>query len=98
MNKRIHLVSADSTNKYGMEHFVKKAFISLGYEVICSDYRIMSKEEVSTRIKYVSGVDFLLCIKGERVNPEDVFLCRVPKILWLQDSVEIGRASCRERV
>ena len=91
MNKRIHLVSADSTNKYGMEHFVKKAFISLGYEVICSDYRIMSKEEVSTRIKYVSGVDFLLCIKGERVNPEDVFLCRVPKVLWLQDSIQANQ-------
>ena len=91
MNKRIHLVSADSNNKYGTEHFVKKAFISLGYEVLCTDYRVMDKHGVSNRIKYITDVDFLLCIKGERVNPEDVFLCRVPKILWLQDSVEVNQ-------
>ena len=91
MNKRIHLVSADSTNKYGMEHFVKKAFISIGYDVIETDYRVMSKEEVSNRIKYITDVDFILCIKGERVNPEDIFLCRVPKILWLQDSIQANQ-------
>ena len=91
MNKRLHLVSADSNNKYGMEYFIKKAFISLGYEVLCTDYRVMDKHGVSNRIKYITDVDFLLCIKGERVNPEDVFLCRVPKILWLQDSVEVNQ-------
>ena len=91
MNKRMHLVSADSTNKYGMESFVKKAFISLGYEVLCTDYRVMDRYEVSNRIKYITDVDFLLCIKGERVNPEDVFLCRVPKILWLQDSIQANQ-------
>ena len=91
MNKRLHLVSADSNNKYGMEYFIKKAFISLGYEVLCTDYRVMDRYEVSNRIKYITDVDFLLCIKGERVNPEDVFLCRVPKILWLQDSVEVNQ-------
>jgi len=91
MNKRLHLVSADSNNKYGMEYFIKKAFISLGYEVLCTDYRVMDRYEVSNRIKYITDVDFLLCIKGERVNPEDVFLCRVPKVLWLQDSVEANQ-------
>ena len=90
-NKRIHLVSADSNNKYGMEHFVKKSFISIGYEVLCTDYRKMSKEEVSNRIKYVTDVDFLLGIKCERVCPEDIFACRVPTILWLQDSVEVNQ-------
>ena len=91
MNKRIHLVSADSNNLYGMEHFVKKAFISIGYEVLCTDYRVMTKEEVSNRIKYITDVDFLLCIKGDRVCPEDIFACRIPKILWLQDSVEANQ-------
>src|SRR3972149_1401650 len=91
MNKRIHLVSADSNNKHGMEYFVKKAFLSLGYEVLCTDYRVMSKEEVSNRIKYITDCDFLLAIKAERINPEDIFLCRVTKILWLQDSVEANQ-------
>src|SRR4030065_2770434 len=91
MNKRIHLVSADSTNKYGMEYFVSKAFKSLGWVVLETDYRVMDKYEVSNRIKYITDVDFLLCIKGDRVCPEDVFACRVPTILWLQDSVEANQ-------
>jgi len=91
MNKRIHLVSADSNNKHGMEYFVKKAFLSLGYEVLCTDYRVMDRYEVSNRIKYITDCDFLLAIKAERINPEDIFLCRVPKILYLQDSVEANQ-------
>lgn len=91
MEDRIHLVSADSNNKNGMEYFVKKAFISLGYEVICTDYRITDRYEVSNRIKYITDVDFLLGIKCERVCPEDIFACRVPKILWMQDSVEANQ-------
>ena len=91
MNRKVHLISANSKNPYGMEYFVKKSFISIGYEVLCTDYRKMSKEEVSNRIKYVTDVDFLLGIKCERVCPEDIFACRVPTILWLQDSVEANQ-------
>ena len=91
MDKRIHLVSANSKNIYGMEAFVKKAFISLGYEVLCTDYRIMSKEEVSTRIRYITDAEFLLCVKGERVCPEDIFTCRIPTILWMQDSIQANQ-------
>jgi len=91
MKKRVHLLSADSNNKYGMEYFVSKAFKSLGWDVLETDYRVMGRYEVSNRIKYITDVDFLLCIKGERVCPEDVFLCRVPKVLWIQDSVEANK-------
>ena len=91
MNKKIHLVSANSKNIYGMEYFVSKAFRSLGYEVLCTDYRIMSKEEVSTRIRYITDAEFLLCIKGERICPEDVFACRIPTILWMQDSIQANQ-------
>ena len=91
MNKKLHLVSANSNNENGMEAFVKKAFISLGYEVLCTDYRVMSKEEVSTRIRYITDAEFLLCIKGERICPEDVFACRIPTILWMQDSIQANQ-------
>lgn len=91
MNKKIHLVSANSNNKNGMEAFVKKAFVSLGYEVLCTDYRVMSKEEVSNRIRYITDAEFLLCIKGERVCPEDIFACRIPTVLWMQDSTQVNQ-------
>jgi len=89
--KRVHLLSADSNNKYGLEFFVKKAFKSLGYEILETNYRVMNRYEVSNRIKYITDCDFLLAIKAERINPEDIFLCRVTKILWLQDSVEANQ-------
>ena len=88
MSKKLHLVSANSNNEKGMEAFVKKAFTSLGYEVLCTDYRVMDKYEVETRIKYITDVDFLLTIKGERINPESIFSCRVPTVLWGQDSIQ----------
>ena len=88
---KIHLLSANAENPYGMEYFVSKAFKSLGYEVIETNYRIMSKEEVSNRIRFITDVDFLLMIKGERVSPDDLFACRVPKILFLQDSVQANQ-------
>lgn len=89
--KKIHLLSANSKNPYGMEYFVSKAFKSLGYEVIETDYRVLFKEEVSTRIKYITDVEFLLCIKGERIIPEDIFACRIPTILWMQDSISANQ-------
>ena len=88
---RIHLVSADANNIYGLEYFIKKAFISLGHEVVEINYRVMSKEEVSTRIRFISDCDFLLMIKGEKVSPDDLFACRIPKVLWMQDSVEVNK-------
>lgn len=91
MNKKIHLVSANSNNSNGMEAFVKKAFISLNWDVICTDYRVMTKEEVSTRIRYITDAEFLLCIKGERICPEDIFACRIPTILWMQDSIQANQ-------
>lgn len=91
MNKKIHLVSANSNNQNGMEFFIKKAFVSLGYEVLCTDYRVMSKEEVSTRIRYITDAEFLLCIKGERICPEDIFACRMPTVLWMQDSIQANQ-------
>lgn len=89
--KKIHLLSANSKNPYGMEFFVSKAFKELGYEVIETDYRVLYKEEVSTRIKCITDAEFLLCIKGERIIPEDIFACRIPTILWLQDSVQANQ-------
>lgn len=91
MKYKIHLLSANSSNPYGMESFVKKAFEKIGYTVICTDYRIMSKELVELRIKFIQDCDFLLCIKGERVLPEAVYLCKIPTILWLQDSVQVNK-------
>jgi len=90
ISKRVHLVSANSKNIYGLEYFVSKAFKQLGYEVIETDYRIMNRYEVSTRIKYITDCDFLLCIKGERVCSEDIFACRIPTILWMQDSNQVS--------
>lgn len=88
---KIHLVSANSKNQYGMEAFIKKAFISLGYEVVCTDYRVMNRYEVSTRIRYITDCEFLLAIKAERICPEDIFACRIPTVLWMQDSVEANK-------
>ncbi len=85
---KIHLLSANSKNKFGLEYFVSKAFKKLGYEVIETDYRVMSKEEVDARIRFITDVDFLLMIKGERVSPDSLFSCRIPKILWMQDSIQ----------
>jgi len=90
MNK-IHLVSANSKNPYGMEYFISKAFKELGYGVIETDYRVLDKYEVSNRIRYITDCDFLLVIKGERISPDDLFACRIPKILWMQDSVEVNK-------
>ncbi len=89
--KKIHLVSADSTNRFGLESFIKKAFCSLDWEVICTDYRVMDRYEISTRIRYVTDAEFLLCIKGDRVIPEDIFACRIPTVLWMQDSVQANQ-------
>ena len=91
MNKRVHIISADSKNSHGLEYFVSKAFKNLGWGVLETDYRKMSKEEVSNRIKYVTDVDFLLGIKCERVCPEDIFACRVPTVLYMQDSIEANQ-------
>ena len=91
MNKKIHLVSANSKNVFGMEFFVSKAFKELGYEVIETNYRVMDRYEVSTRIRYITDAEFLLCIKGERITPEDIFACRIPTVLWLQDSVQANQ-------
>lgn len=91
MAKKVHLIGANTKNANGMEFFVSKAFKKLGYEVIETDYRVMSKEEVSTRIRYVTDAEFLLCIKGERIVPEDIFACRIPTVLWMQDSVQANQ-------
>lgn len=91
MSKRIHLVSANSKNPYGMEFFVSKAFKELGYEVMETDYRIMDRYKVSNRIRYITDAEFTMVIKGERICPEDIFACRIPTVIWLQDSVEINR-------
>lgn len=91
ISKKIHLVSANSDNINGMEYFVSKAFKNMGYDVIETDYRVMNKFEVSTRIRYITDVEFLLVIKGDRVCPEDIFACRVPTVLWLQDSVQANQ-------
>lgn len=91
MKNKIHLVSANSKNIYGMEYFVTKAFKTIGWDVIETDYRVMSKELVDIRIKYITDCDFLLAIKAERVNPESIFACRIPTILWMQDSVEANQ-------
>ncbi len=89
--KKIHLVGADTKNVHRMEFFVSKAFKSLGYEVLETDYRVMDRYEVSTRIRYITDADFLLCIKGDRIIPEDIFACQIPTVLWLQDSVEVNK-------
>ncbi len=86
--KKIHLVGANTKNVHGMEYFISKAFKELGYEVLETDYRAMDRYEVTNRIKYITDADFLLCIKGERICPEDIFSCRIPTVLWMQDSVE----------
>ena len=91
MNKKVHLLSANSNNVNGLEFFVKKAFRQIGWEVLETDYRVMSKELVDTRIKYITDCDFLLCIKGERIKPESIFSCRVPKILWMQDAIQVNQ-------
>jgi len=91
MNKRLHLLSANSKNKYGLEYFVSKAFKQIGYDIIETDYRILDRYEVSTRVRYITDVDFLLCIKGELISPEDIYACRIPAILWMQDSVQANR-------
>ena len=89
--KRIHLVGANTKNPNGMENFISKAFKDLGYEVIETDYRVMNRHEVSNRIRYITDAEFLLVIKGERINPEDVFACRICKILYLQDSLQANQ-------
>ena len=89
--KKIHLVGANTKNVHGMEFFVSKVFKSLGYEVLETDYRVMDRYEVSTRIRYITDADFLLCIKGERVCPEDIFACRIPTCLWMQDSIQANQ-------
>src|SRR3990167_10592785 len=89
--KRVHLVGANTKNLNGLEYFISKAFKDLGYEVIETDYRVMNRHEVSNRIRYITDAEFLLVIKGERINPEDVFACRICKILYLQDSVEANQ-------
>ncbi len=86
--KRVHLVGADLSNQLGLECFIKNAFIQFGWDVIETSYRVMSKEEISTRIRYVTDAEFTLVIKGERICPEDVFACRIPTVLYMQDSVE----------
>lgn len=91
MCKKIHLVSANSKNPYGMENFVKKGFEQFGYEIIITDYRVMDKYEVSNRIRYITDAEFVLVIKGERICPEDIFACRIPTVLWLQDSVQANQ-------
>lgn len=91
MHKKVHLVGANTKNKFGMEYFVSKAFKSIGYEVLETDYRIMDKHEVDTRIKYITDVNFLLAIKAERINPESIFSCRVPTVLWGQDSIQTNQ-------
>lgn len=88
---RIHLISANSKNTFGLEYFISKAFKELGWDVIETDYRVISKEEVSTRIRYITDAEFLLCVKGERVCPEDIFTCRIPTILWMQDSIQTNQ-------
>src|SRR3990167_11556657 len=89
--KRVHLVGANTKNLNGLEYFISKAFKDLGYEVIETDYRVMNRHEVSNRIRYITDAEFLLCIKGERVCPEDIFACRIPTFLWLQDSVQANQ-------
>ncbi len=89
--KKIHLVSANSKNVFGMEFFVSKAFKELGYEILETNYRVMDRYEVSNRIRYITDADFLLCIKGERICPEDVFACRIPTVLWMQDSIQANQ-------
>lgn len=89
--KRVHLLGANTKNKFGMEYFVSKAFKQIGYDVIETDYRVIDKYEVDTRIKYITDCDFLLCIKGDRVNPESIFSCRIPTVLWMQDSVQANQ-------
>lgn len=91
INKRVHLVGANTKNKFGMEYFVSKAFKSLGYEVLETDYRVMGRYEVSNRIRYITDAEFTLVIKGDRICPEDIFACRIPTALWLQDSVEANQ-------
>mgnify|MGYP001591228625 FL=1 len=91
MFRRVHLVGANTKNIFGMEFFVSKAFKELGWGVLETDYRVMDKYEVETRIKYITDVDFLLTIKGERINPESIFSCRVPTVLWGQDSIQANK-------
>lgn len=91
MNKKVHLLTADSNGRFGLESFIKKAFMSLGWEVICTDYRVMNRYEVETRIKYITDASFLLAIKSDRITPESIFSCRIPTILWMQDSVEANQ-------
>ncbi len=91
MNKKVHLIGANTKNVHGMEFFVSKAFKSLGYEVLETDYRVMDRYEVSNRIRYITDAEFLLCIKGERICPEDIFACRIPTVLWMQDSVQANQ-------
>lgn len=91
MIKKIHLVGADFDNKFGMEFFVKKSFDQLNWETICTSYRKLNKELVEMRIRNITGVDFLLCIKGERVSPESIYLAKVPTVLWQQDSIQANQ-------
>lgn len=89
--KRVHLVGANLNNQLGLEAFIKNAFVQLGWDVIGTSYRVLPKEEVSTRIRYVTDAEFILVIKGERICPEDIFACRIPTILYMQDSIQANQ-------
>ena len=84
---RVHLCGADCDNEYGLEFYVKKALEELKCSVVCTSYRVLNPQEVEIRLRNITDVDFLFVIKGERVCPEAVFLSKVPKLLWMQDSI-----------
>jgi len=94
--KTVLILGADFNNVAGMESGVAKAFRQLNWNVIALSYRKMFPSNLIMKVDeaYAKGIDLVLVIKGERVDPLQTFpRASVPKALWFQDDVRWNKTN-----